>query len=199
MNPEESPWREKYRVRLGAAAGIVFIWRAQPTSLVFLFSGLLLGSLGILLRQWAAGCLMKNDELATKGPYAIVRNPLYLGSFVAAAGLMLAATSFAHPTDLRRGHVDRTLFFWAILWIFIDSVYMPKIRKEAALLRARFGAEYDAYAERVPALFPRLSRQLRPNFSTFSVELWKKNEEYWSLVGFAFICVILIFRFHYAR
>lgn len=199
MNPEESPWREKYRVRLGAMAGILFIWRAQPTGLVFLFSGLTLGLAGILLRQWAAGCLVKNDELSTRGPYSIVRNPLYLGSLVAAAGLVLAATSFAHPTDLRRGHVDRTLFFWALLWIFIDSIYLPKIRKEETLLRSKFGQEYDAYAQRAPALVPKLSRLLRPSFSTFNVDLWKKNEEYWSLVGFALICVILLFRYHYAR
>lgn len=199
MNLEESPWREKYRVRLGAVAGILFIWRAQPTSMVFLFSGMTLGLLGILLRQWAAGCLIKNDELATRGPYAIVRNPLYLGSFVAAIGLVLASTSFAHPTDLRRGHLDRTLFFWAILWIFIDSVYLPKIRKEETLLRNKFGADYDAYAQRIPALFPKLSRSLRPSFSTFNLELWKKNEEYWSLIGYALICVVLFFRYHYAR
>ena len=199
MTMEESSWREKYRVRLGAAAGILFIWRAQPTSIVFLGAGLFLGLLGILLRQWAAGCLMKNDELATKGPYQIVRNPLYLGSLLSAAGLAFAATSFSHPLDLRHGNLDRSILFWLLLWIFTDSVYLPKIRREEGILRAKFGEKYDAFAQKVPALLPKFSRSLfKPDFTTFSLERWKKNEEYWSIVGYAFICIILLFRFRYS-
>ena len=194
-----TPWREKYRVRLGAVAGILFIWRAQPANLIFLSSGLTLGFLGILLRQWAAGCLIKNNELATSGPYEIVRNPLYLGSFVTAAGLALAATSFPHPLILRYGYLDRSLFFWAILWIFIDSIYLPKIRKEEIFLKTKFGESFNLYASRVPALFPKLSGSLRPNFSTFNLSLWKKNEEVWSLIGFFLISLVMILRYHYAR
>ena len=49
--------------------------------------------LGLALRGWAAGCLAKNQELATGGPYAYTRNPLYLGSLILAGGFALAARS----------------------------------------------------------------------------------------------------------
>ncbi len=192
-------WREKYRVRLGAALGILFIWRAQPTNAGFLILGLFAAFIGVLLRQWAAGCLIKNDELATQGPYSIVRNPLYLGSFLAAAGLVLATTSFSSLFSLRHGYFDRSLFFWASLWIFLDSIYLPKIRKEEILLRKKFGAKYDDFASCVPAIFPRLSPFPKLDFSTFSLERWKKNREYGSLAGLAAISLVLIVRYGYFR
>ena len=48
-------------------------------------------SLGLLLRAWAAGCLAKNQRLATGGPYAFTRNPLYIGTLLVALGLTIAA------------------------------------------------------------------------------------------------------------
>ncbi len=199
QNIREVSWREKYRVRMGAILGFLFIWRAQPTNLLFLILGLLAALAGILLRQWAAGCLIKNDELATQGPYAIVRNPLYLGSFLAAAGCVLTITSFQSLFTLRVGYFDRSLFFWAGIWVFMDSVYLPKIRKEEVLLHDKFREKYSEYAERVPAVFPKLSRIPRMNFSTFSVERWKKNKEYGSLIGFLVIALFLLIRYHFSR
>ena len=82
--------------RLRVAGGFVlvalFVWLSHP-SVPSLAIGLPIGTLGLSLRAWAAGCLAKNQQLATGGPYAYTRNPLYLGTLVAAAGLIVAARS----------------------------------------------------------------------------------------------------------
>jgi protein-S-isoprenylcysteine O-methyltransferase Ste14 len=190
-----SDWRERYRVRIGFAVGILFLWRAQPRSIVLLALGLLAALAGVLVRQWAAGCVKKNDELARTGPYSLVRHPLYFGSFLAAAGLILASSSFA--PGMKSPYLDRTLFFWAALWILADSIYLPKILKEERLLKEKFPGQYEDFENSVPRLFPKKIERSSFDFSTFSVEQWKKNEEYWSLVGYAVLALVLVARYLY--
>jgi protein-S-isoprenylcysteine O-methyltransferase Ste14 len=53
--------------------------------------GIPVSILGLMLRTWAAGHLAKNERLATGGPYAYLRNPLYMGTLLVAAGLVIAS------------------------------------------------------------------------------------------------------------
>lgn len=193
--PRGSHWREKYRVRISFVFALIFIWRVQPRNIGFLAAGFLIALAGILLRQWAAGCVRKMDELATTGPYALMRHPLYAGSFLAAAGMVLSASSFSIATT--RPYLDRTLFFWAFLWILVDSIYKPKIESEEQNLREKFGPSYDEYAARVPRILPRRLRWSDLDFSTFSFQLWKKNAEYGSVIGFILIYAVIVARFIY--
>jgi protein-S-isoprenylcysteine O-methyltransferase Ste14 len=64
--------------------------RPTPASLA---AGLLLGFAGEAVRLWASGHIEKTKALATGGPYAHTRNPLYLGSVVMAAGVAVASAS----------------------------------------------------------------------------------------------------------
>lgn len=198
-----SNWRERYRVRIAFVLGLIFLWRAQPRNLFFLILGLAIAFLGILFRQWSAGCVKKMDELATSGPYAIVRHPLYAGSFLAALGFILSASSFPFSMsgliDLSKPYWDRTLLFWGVLWILIDSIYLPKIEKEERDLRAKFTESYAEYSKKVPQIFPRTLKFSNFDFSTFQKELWLKNKEYLSFVGYAAICTILVMRYIYHR
>ena len=96
---------------------------------------------GLSLRAWAAGSIRKDRELATTGPYAHTRNPLYLGSFMLGAGVTLAG--------------GRWVFGLAFLAFFV-VVYRATVRGEAGELEARFGEQYRVYASQVPAVLPRL-------------------------------------------
>lgn len=93
-------------------------------------------------KQWAfAARVVEGHELITTGPYRWVRNPIYLGMF----GMMLA-TGLA------------TSRWWIIL--IAAAVFLVgnaiRVRSEEKLLRESFGAEFEVYAQRVPAMFPRL-------------------------------------------
>ena len=80
----------KLRVLFGFVMVAAFLWFSAPDA-VSLAVGIPIASLGRALRAWAAGHLEKNRTLAQSGPYAHVRNPLYLGTLTAAAGFAIAA------------------------------------------------------------------------------------------------------------
>jgi protein-S-isoprenylcysteine O-methyltransferase Ste14 len=155
----------RLRVPCGFVLAAAFIWLSAPTRTSLLY-GLPVAILGIWLRAWAAGHVAKDRRLATGGPYACVRNPLYLGTLLAAAGLVLAARSF--PLAL--------LFAAAFL-----LMYLPAIELEEQHLRSLF-PEYAEYAARVPMLLPRFQRS--PEGQRFAWRQWMHNREYQALAGF---------------
>jgi protein-S-isoprenylcysteine O-methyltransferase Ste14 len=93
-------------------------------------------------KQWSlVARVIEGHELITRGPYAIVRNPIYLAMFG-----MLAATGLA---------ISRWQALLIALAAYLASTEI-RIRREERLLRQTFGPQFDAYARRVPALFPRI-------------------------------------------
>lgn len=157
----------RLRVPSGFLIVVVFGWFSRPTP-QSLAIGIPISVLGLALRAWAAGCLAKNQQLATGGPYAYTRNPLYIGTLLVAAGLAIAASS-----------VGLAVLFAAVFLL----VYLPVIQNEEQHLRKIF-PEYAAYAERVPALIPRLTPHAGKNLNPFRAALYLKNQEYQAGLGF---------------
>ena len=165
----------KLRVPCGFVLLATFALLSYPTA-ASLETGLPLACLGLLLRGWAAGHLAKNQALATSGPYAYVRNPLYVGTLIVAAGIVIAC---------------RNSFLAAIFAAIFGLVYLPVIELEEQHLRDIFPS-YATYAERVPRLVPRVWKA--PQESRFSWVLYRKNEEYKALAGFLAATGWLLFR-----
>lgn len=163
----------RLRVPSGFLLVAVFAWLSRPDT-HSLSLGLPVSLLGLLLRGWAAGHLEKNRTLAASGPYAYTRNPLYLGTLIVAAGLAIAASQW----------VLGVLFLAVFLF-----VYLPVMQNEEQHLRALFPV-YAAYANRVPLLIPRGKRM--PDAAPFRWAVYKKNQEYQALLGFAAGAVLLI-------
>ena len=155
----------RIRVPLGFVLAAVYLWRALPTW-PSLMEGSVLIVLGLALRAVASGHLRKNAEVTTSGPYAYLRNPLYLGSLTMAAGFALAA---------------RDVWLAAAMLAFFLGVYLPVIFSEEAWLRANF-PEFEEYARRVPRLWPRFRRE-GAAAGRFSRELYLEHREYNALLG----------------
>src|SRR5579872_326925 len=83
----------RWRVRVGYPVGVAAFWFAHPQK-TWLICGVGIAFLGLLLRGYAAGFLRKHQQLATSGPYAYTRNPLYLGSVFLAVGFSVASHSW---------------------------------------------------------------------------------------------------------
>jgi isoprenylcysteine carboxyl methyltransferase (ICMT) family protein YpbQ len=96
---------------------------------------------GLAIRSWSNCYAIKSSRLTTSGPYAFVRNPLYLGSFLIMAGFLVMLQV---PWYI-------SLVFIALI---IGVVYMLKVRSEQKSLLDKFGAEYESYFKSVPAFFP---------------------------------------------
>jgi protein-S-isoprenylcysteine O-methyltransferase Ste14 len=157
----------RLRVPSGFLIVVVFAVFSHPTA-GSLAIGLPVSVLGLGLRAWAAGSLVKNQRLATGGPYAYTRNPLYVGTLLVAAGLAIAC---------------RSLGLGALFAAVFLLVYLPVIQLEEQHLRRLF-PEYAAYAEQVPALCPRLTPFPQRNPNPFRVGLYLSNKEYQAGVGF---------------
>ncbi|MBV9303461.1 MAG: isoprenylcysteine carboxylmethyltransferase family protein [Acidobacteriaceae bacterium] len=165
----------RMRVPAGFLLLVAFAWLSRP-SRVSLLVGLPLSMLGLWLRAWAAGHLAKDRQLATTGPYAYLRNPLYVGTLIVAAGIVIAAR------DMLLGVI--------FLFVFLLA-YLPAIELEEQHLRSLFPA-YDFYAARVNRLFP-LSKWTG-NHARFSWLFYINNKEYDALLGFALAVAWLLFK-----
>jgi protein-S-isoprenylcysteine O-methyltransferase Ste14 len=158
----------KLRVPCGFVLVAAFLWFSQPdgTSLAI---GLPLSVLGLALRAWAAGHLEKNLALTESGPYARVRNPLYIGTLTVAAGLAVAA---------RRWELG--ILFAAVFLL----VYLPVVELEEQHLCSLF-PDFEAYTRRVPRLLPRFaSTPATSAGKPFRWSLYRRNREYEALAGF---------------
>ncbi len=167
----------RLRVPSGFLIVAVFAWFSDPSTQSLAF-GLPISVLGLALRAWAAGCLAKNRELATGGPYAYTRNPLYLGTLLVALGLVVASRSIGLG------------ILFAAVFLF---VYLPVIQLEEQHLRRLF-PEYAGYAKRVPALWPRLTPAPSKNPNPFRIGLYLLNKEFNAGAGFAAGVLFLLWK-----
>jgi protein-S-isoprenylcysteine O-methyltransferase Ste14 len=155
----------RIRVPLGFVFAILYFWLARPT-----WRSIALGAVafvpGLLVRALASGHVEKNEALATSGPYAYTRNPLYLGSLLIGIGFAAAARSW---------------WVGVVLVVMFFAIYVPVIRGEEVFLRERF-PEFDDYAQRVPRMLPRFTAR-SDEASGFSMELYLKHREYNALLG----------------
>lgn len=117
-------------------------------------TGLPLAFAGEFLRCWAvgySGVTTRSDRvtapaLTTAGPYAYVRNPLYLGNFMTAAGFALA---FTGKVSARKRAALIALGLGSMA-----AIYATIVPLEEAYLRKTFGSAFDEYVERVPQIVP---------------------------------------------
>ena len=170
---------QRWRVPLGFLVGAIFIVFARPERWTLAVGGGV-ALCGLLLRAWAAGHIRKNAQLATSGPYALTRNPLYLGSFLLGLGFTIAA---GQPRLL--GGAWATLFFGGLFAALFLGIYLPVMRVEAATLAELFGDEYAAYARSVPLFFPRLTvyRNGANEGVRFDASLYMRYREYRAALG----------------
>jgi protein-S-isoprenylcysteine O-methyltransferase Ste14 len=147
MPASKKPTLRKVAVYLVAAA-IFLIARPQP----LLFAcGATIAIVGEALRVWACGHLRKNQTVVQSGPYAHVKNPLYLGTFLILIGMMLASSD---PAPGSTNRLLMTVFVPFVLGVFFFYYLPHKFRVEGGRLRRLFGEEWAKYDRSVPAFIP---------------------------------------------
>jgi len=181
---------QRIRVPVGfILAPLLFVVsRPGPVSVV---AGSVVALVGLGIRAWASGCLKKNEELATSGPYAYTRNPLYLGTLVLGLGISICTGSW---------------WFTCIFAVFYLVVYIPVMIAEAETLRRLFPYQYRAYSGHVPMFVPNVlpfgAGRRRPTESAFDsaseqvfdLSLYIRHREYRALLGFVALLGLLIIK-----
>ena len=168
---------QRWRVPLGFVCAAIFFLLSRPRPLTLAVGGAI-ALPGLALRAWGTGHLRKNDALATTGPFAYTRNPLYLGSFLMGVGFTVASGRFV------LGLLFAALFL---------GIYVPVMRVESATLAKLFGESYQRYLKAVPLFLPRLSpyRDETKDKTAFDMKLYKRYREYQAAMGLAIAWALL--------
>jgi len=135
----EIRYHEFSRQAVGILLIAVFSYWATPVEELF-WAGCVVALLGILVRLWASGFVVKNKELATTGPYGMVRHPLYTGNILMLIGYSLASGSW---------------WPWVVGAFFLWFWYPPAISYEDKKLHKIFGDAWLQWSRSTPALVPK--------------------------------------------
>lgn len=168
---------QKVRVPAGTVLGFIFLFLMHP-SVRSLWVGGVIALAGALVRVWAAGHIEKGRALTQGGPYARTRNPLYLGSFLMAVGVLIAGQGY---------------WLLIVFGIFFVLFYYPTMRAEEKELLEGHGDQFLIYARDVPLFFPSFRREERDS----SAFLWSRvvrNREHRTLLGLLLAEAFLILR-----
>jgi protein-S-isoprenylcysteine O-methyltransferase Ste14 len=153
------------RVPLGFVFGAVVLWLATPTA-QSLTIGAAVAAVGEAIRIWAAGHLNKAREVTSSGPYRWFAHPLYVGSSLIGAGLVIASANRAVV---------------ALVGIYLVATVTAAIRSEETFLRRTFGDHYERYRRGA-------NDSDRRRFSFAQARI---NREYRAFLGL-FIAVLLL-------
>jgi protein-S-isoprenylcysteine O-methyltransferase Ste14 len=176
-DPQNGPWSRmaaylvRRRVRLTLAVIIAMMVEDVLTGVrphsIFMpgdpasLAGCLMIVAGLAIRSWSAGILKKTRELTTTGPYAVIRNPLYVGSFLVMSGFCTLIG-------------DRENIF--IVLGPIAGLYFLQVLHEERVLSNLYNTRWVEYVRRVPRLLPR-SFPKSP-FATWELSQWLGSREY---------------------
>ena len=177
----------KLRGLIGGLFTITVLFFPGRYSPVRVFCGLIILIAGQIVRLWAAGYIpsyrtekIGAPMLITSGPYALIRNPLYVGNFLIGIGWTFMAG-----------------WLWATVFIFVYvALYCcVLIPAEEDFLEKKFGMDYINYKKKVPAIFPRNISLLQKNNSkkaTFTLKKAYSKEVYSIRINFLVTMLFLI-------
>lgn len=163
--------------RQGFAIVLIVLYSATAAPLPVLAAiGLVVAFAGALVRLYASGFIVKNQELATDGPYRFVRHPLYTGNILLVVGFALAGS--------RWWGIPLALFFF---WFY----YPTAIDYEDRKLQRLFGATWEQWRARTPALMPRVgtSQPAQSGDRRWSLKVSTHRNGEIVLVVFCFACI----------
>ena len=129
-----------------AISGLALIYKSQRNIKIQILIALAFIISGQLWRCWAVGFIglyrgesVNAQKLATKGPYALMRNPLYFGNFLIGLGWGIIAGLHA------------VIIFAVSFYVLYNLAIIPH---EEKFLRNKFGLQYEYYCGRVKRFFP---------------------------------------------
>ena len=177
-------WLQKRRVhiaRLTLWPLIIYLFAYERVSILSIDHtqyqlGLLSLVVGVITRSISAGTLHKNQQLNMEGIYAIVRNPLYVGSFFILLGINLI---IHHP------------LVWAASIIIFSLTYIPTILGEENTLKKIFPDQWGQFEASVPRFIPNILRIFELRKTSWDFKQWYKNHEHYTVITATLVVIIL--------
>ncbi|MBN2242754.1 MAG: isoprenylcysteine carboxylmethyltransferase family protein [Acidobacteria bacterium] len=169
---------QRLRVPAGTVLGVVFLVLMHP-SRRSLWLGASIAAAGALLRLWASGHIVKGKVLTRSGPYAYCRNPLYLGSFLMALGVIIGGQGY---------------WLLPIFALFFITFYFPVMRAEEQELLHNYADDFVQYSQKVPLFIPRFRSAGYP-VSGFQWGRVMRNREHRTVIGLLLAEAVLVLEY----
>jgi len=134
--------------------------RLVPAFLVSLF--------GEAIQLWSFASLVKNEQLTARGPYVLVRNPMYLGRFFLILGVVLL---FGNE------------YLTAVYMIFYYFYMVNRVGREEKRLMSLLGEPYQHYCDRVNRFLPSLEKLFDPAVRYFNWRVLYRNNGHWNFLA----------------
>lgn len=164
------------RLPLGLAAGAGLVWAARPQ---WFWPGLAVSAFGAAFQWWCFSCILTSKTLALKGPYMMMRNPMYVARYFLVLGLVLMTG----------------LWWLAAAYTVLYYFYMVnRVKREEVKLRGLFGEPYEAYCRDVPRFVPGFKRFEARNLPFFSAECFRRNHGFVNMLAVAAVYGVLAWR-----
>lgn len=173
----------KKRILISQLVTLALLIAARPESWTLFWAGLALMVLGQAVRLAASAAIVKSKTLTTTGPYASVRNPLYLGTMLMTAGLMVMLSAPSRP--------QLTAAIWVMAAAAFGWIYYVTIKAEEVFLLSVYGDDFRKYMGEVPALLPLRGASGFFDASAYSAAVFRKNKE-WRGMTAALLLVALV-------
>jgi protein-S-isoprenylcysteine O-methyltransferase Ste14 len=141
-------------------------------------AGVVIAAVGEAIRMWASGHVKKNRVLATDGPYAYVRHPLYVGNILLLVGFSLASNLW---------------WSWLLMGFLLLFYYPPTIAYEDNKLHNIFGEEWENWSKDIHALIPTFKNRAGSTSSewSFKQSLMQNGEPV--IVAYLVMCLYFLY------
>ena len=123
--------------------------------------------LGQAIQGWCFASLVKNRELSVRGPYLLVRNPMYLGRFFLILGFVCLLDSLV------------AIVVYAVLYY---PYMLYRVMREERRLRRAYPDEFARYCSEVRRFLPSIRRLGDPAVRFFDWEIFRENHGHWNIL-----------------
>jgi len=135
---------------------------------------------GQLIQGWCFGSLVKNWELSIRGPYVLVRNPMYLGRFFLILGFICLLGSLPAV---------------AVYTILYYPYMLFRVKREERRLRRTFGEEFERYCRDVGRFLPSPRRLGNPAVRFFDLTMFLDNNGHWNIL-LTLVAYVAVYSIH---
>lgn len=135
-----------------------------------LYFGMAVSLLGEVLQVWCFASLVKNEELTARGPYVMVRNPMYLGRYFLILGFILLTGNLYVV-------IGYTVFYYFYM--------VNRVGREEKRLHRLLGEPYAQYCASTRPFLPHFARAFRPEVRFWSWSVMTHNNGHWNFLSWA--------------
>ena len=164
-----NPAARKLFLKLRYVLALVLLaWLALNADTARFLPAFLVSLFGEAIQLWSFASLVKNEQLTARGPYVMVRNPMYLGRFFLILGLMLL--------------LDNP--YLTAAYVVLYYFYMVnRVQREEKRLVELLGQPYRDYCARVNRFLPSFGRLSDPAVRFFNWGVMRRNNGHWNLLS----------------